>query len=158
MIKFYAFKGKSFISRLIKFWTRGPYSHIAVEVDGQLIEAWKFKDGLHWDYSSLSNHTPGTPYEVWVYDGLTPEQERYCKQFWTFLADIKAGYDFKGILGFVFKKVKDEQSKFFCSEGAIWPITKVKNWDRVRPYRVDPTRFVEIIQAAGAKLELKSKT
>ncbi len=147
----YAFNGISLLSKLITFWTRGPVSHIAVEVDGRLIEAWKFPDGLRWGYSDLSNHTPGTPYEVWELK-LKPEEEEVCRAFWTGLAKRKAPYDLMGVFGFVVKATTGDKEKWFCSEGAIYPLVKVKRWDRIRPWRVSPTRFVEIIQAAGARL------
>lgn len=62
------------------------------------------------------------------------------------------------VLGFVFKATHGSKKKWFCSEGAIWPIIKVKRWRRIKAWRVSPTRFVEIIEAAGGKLLAEGTT
>ena len=150
MLRFYAFKGKSFLSRLIRFWTRGEYSHIAIEIENKLIEAWKHGKKLCWGYSDLTNHTPKTPYEIWELP-LTPEEEDFCRIFYKSLADTSASYDLRGVFGFVFKVTEGDKRKWFCSEGAIYPLVVLRDWNKIKPWRVSPTRFIEIIQAAGGK-------
>jgi len=90
-VRFVAFKGLSLASKAIQFFTRSMgYSHIAflgptgmngkdlefdykndcpVNLTGKekLIECWPYKGNRwqEWSVSCMSNHTAGTPYEVW---------------------------------------------------------------------------------------------
>lgn len=156
-LKFVSFRGKSLTSKAIKFWTRSEYSHIAVQPFDDLpilIEAWPHKGGFKtwWDWSSLEQHTPGTPFEVWAID-VPIEVEKSCMNQYNKWAREKQSYDWRGIIGFVFKFVRDAKKGRFCSEGAIEPLAREMDWNRITPSHISPQNFVEIIQAAGAKIE-----
>ena len=151
-LKYAAFKGRSIFSDAINFYTRGEYSHIAINdwANDRLIEQWPHDGGFirSWmDYSSFDKHEPGTEYEIWtlevpnfVYD--------YCMTYYYDEADKKTAYDWKGIWNFVFKG-DDDKHKTFCSEAAVIPLCKSLNWNKIDPASVHPSFFVYLLQAAG---------
>lgn len=155
-LKFVAFHGKSFISKCIRYFTRSRlYSHIAVLLsdNGDLIEAWE-QSGMKAcvDWSNINKHTDGTKYEVW---GLEVDDFVYesCMQFYSNNARRRTGYDYKGVIGFIFKKaVKENPNKFFCSEFCIYPLCISKKWTTIKPHLVSPRDFVNIIEASGGRL------
>jgi len=154
LLRFVAFEGKSIASKLIKFHTRSSkYSHIAILVDGRLIEAWPHgKSMKSWiDYSDFNSHKPGTQYEIWGLSVPTKEYS-YCVDAWTQMAEDKVKYDWWGILGFLLKRTKDVESKMFCSEMAIKPLVEIKKLTSVKPFHISPEMFVCLIQAMGATL------
>ena len=132
---FYAFKGKSLLSRAIRYWTRGVYSHIAIHdpanSDNPLIEAWKFGREVRWGFSSLANHTPGTLYELWRLPSKGRAEYDFCLNFWRMLAHNNAPYDFGAIFAFIKRGSYTNNDRFFCSEGAIYPIFAWRNWNRI---------------------------
>lgn len=151
-IRFVAFKGISFLSRLIRFWTRSEYSHIAFLLEeGLLIEAWKFEDGLRWGYSSFNRHALGTPYEVWSLE-VTPYQALAVREFLAELAKDRTPYDLRGFLGFVFKN-RDSKRKYFCSEGCARALVEAGVWPSLDTWRVHPGYFVDLLKVGGAVLE-----
>lgn len=116
------FRGKSIVSKLIKWRTWGEYSHVAwIEPDGTIYESWHKKakgadrngvrKGLAGDL-----HTNGTPIDLYAVE-MTDRQhaafiaamERLCK-------DPEAKYAFRAVVtGFMLRKfIKD--AKLFCSE------------------------------------------
>jgi hypothetical protein len=163
-IRMVAFKGVSFVSKGIKFFTRSGdgYSHVAVLLeDGEtLLEAWPHNKKRPWkqwtDYSTFDNHTKGTPYEIWRIS-VTDEVYNACMSYYIHHADVKTPYDYAGVIGFIFKKVKDKVHKLFCSEYLIYPISKGCQWDKVIPSHVSPQNAVEIFQVFGGILEKEGK-
>ena len=155
-LMFVAFKGKSVISKTIRWFTRSmDYSHIAVMLpDGKLVEAWNHAGGFkQWvDYSAIEIHTPKTHYEVWSLE--VPEGVHdFCLNYYNHHAQAKTPYDYKGIIGFISKGKKHEnKNKLFCSELAISPVAHGLGWDRITPAHIDPETFIDIIQAAGGRL------
>lgn len=157
-LKFVAFKGKSWVSKCIRYFTRSPqYSHIAILVPGMkntLIEAWNHEGGMkQWtDFSAIRKHTPGTQYEIWTLE-VSEDVFKHCVNYYAHHAQQKTPYDYMGIIGFILKKtVKQNKKKLFCSELAITPLVEAKLWHKIIPSNTDPDRFVGIIQAAGAYL------
>ena len=151
-IRFAAFKGISWVSRLIRFWTRDEYSHVAYVDDldkDVLIEAWRFKDGFRWGWSSLNaNHRPGTPVEIWELE-VEDDQATAVRGFLRGLADEKVGYDWKGFFGFVFK-TEDWKEKYFCSEGCAKALTIAGVWpEDLKTYLVHPGYFVQLMKVCG---------
>jgi hypothetical protein len=150
-----AFRHDGPLSRLIRFCTRSDYSHIAICTDVAsmtLIEPWAHNGGVRqwWDYSDLRAHTPGTRFEIWELP-VTPDLHRYAMDFYHLLAVNRRRYDWRGVIGFEVQFIKQHSRGFFCSEGAIWPISHFCKYDRIKPERVSPADFVGLIQAMGGK-------
>ncbi len=157
-LKFVAFNSSGPVGTIIKFVTRSTrYSHIAVlDENGGLIECWPTRKNpfQHWMKSSFSNHKRGSQYEIWQL-GVDDMTYEFCRYRYLNMAQSKVRYDWRGCLGFVFKLVKDNPRRLFCSEGCIRPLVLYNNWNSIKPSHVSPQRFVELIQAAGGKLVQK---
>lgn len=107
------YQGKSKLSRLIRWWTRTPYSHAAwVCASGEVIEAW---DGGVRKVANLSaQHAPGTVVDVFDVEGLTTEKRAEVELFLD--SQLGKGYDVLGFLRFLFRGEDDDPDKWFCSE------------------------------------------
>ena len=155
-IRFACFNGTSLLSKAIRFTTRSrSYSHIAwvtgEEQSGKkLIECLNFGHGVkvYWDWSDYSNHANGTQVELWELEVSQPVFD-LCIMTFTSWAWRKLEYDWPGILGFIFKRVRGSKEGRFCSEGCIEPLVLSMLWSSINPEHVDPQSFVNIIQAAG---------
>lgn len=130
-IQVLSYKGKSFISKLIEWQTRSPYSHIAMRFTeavwvkhgeaekyinaGNVIEAWTGSVRLVDNISS--QHTPFTPVDVFEFvPALTRKEESVMASF--LVRQLGKPYDYVAICRFITREpvnhwVKD---KWFCSE------------------------------------------
>lgn len=107
------YKGRSWISRIIRWRTWSPYSHAAwLCRDGTVIEAWP--GGVQWVSGLLAQHKEQTTVEVYEIVGLTEEQRTRIETF--LVAQIGKPYDYLAILGFMLRKPLQEPSRWFCSE------------------------------------------
>jgi hypothetical protein len=68
-----------------------------------------------------------------------------------------AAYDWRGVIGFELKWVRENKKGFFCSEGAVYPFVKWRKLDRINPSHVSPINFIWILQAMGGKLVMTGK-
>jgi len=150
-VRFVFFKGISLLSRLIRFWTRSSISHVAYKAgDSELIEAWKFHDGVRWGVSDFSNHTPGTPWEEWEVD-VTDEMARRIDEGFRRLAGKKVPWDLSGVVGFVFK-CGDDPGSFFCSEGCVQVLQDAGVLPKgLEAWRFSPVLFREVLKVVGAR-------
>ena len=154
-IKFIGFRGVGLLSKAIRFVTRSPfYSHIGyIDHNGKLIECWPTPGNKMqaWGYSKLDHHHDGTPYEIWELQ-VDPVQAKYIDWFFYRLAVHRIKYDWTGAIGFVFKLVRERNDRFFCSEGCVAPLVQYLGWHTITPAHISPGNFINIIQAAGAKI------
>jgi len=153
-IRFLAFKGNSFISKLIKFWTRDEYSHIAyLSLDNQIIECWKFDFPLkiYWDFSSLKNHNKNTIIEIWSKE-VDGNKAILLDNFMKSLAYKKVKYDWLGLFGFVIK-CSDDKNRLFCSEGCAMGLVKSNIWPQLKTELIHPGYFVQLLKVSGFKKE-----
>jgi len=154
-VKFIGFRGIGLLSKAIRFFTRSPfYSHIAyLDKYGRVIECWPTPHNKMqaWTFSKMEHHHTGTPYEIWEME-VPAEVEKYTD--WTMyrFASMKIKYDWTGCIGFVFKLVKDNRNRLFCSEGCITPLIQSLNWKTITAEHVSPQNFINIIEAYGAKI------
>lgn len=155
-IRCISFEGRSLTSAVIRYVTRSKkWSHIAcLKSDGTIVECWPTAKNRFskWIYSSLENHTKGTPYTVWGLPATSAEVWKFDKE-----CDKVIGtkYDWIGLVGFVIRFIPHCVPRLFCSEGATELVKmstgRFAEWV---PFRTSPQDFVEIFNAAGAiKLE-----
>lgn len=160
-VRFVAFKGKSFVSKAIRFVTRSKkYSHIGfLDSKNYLIECWPSSTNCfqHWCYSCFADHSPGTKFEIWGLEVNNNQQFLIEKTLETY-AKKKTKYNWLGCLGFVFKFFGKRPNRLFCSEGCVTPLVKFLGWNSITPSHVSPQDFVELIEAAGAKLVRRGTT
>jgi len=136
-IKVAFYKGKgSWYSKLIRWWTKGRYSHTEIIIDGyqyssvEGIGVRKKKhhyDEREWDYVDIYNI-----------------DSRIIKEFYKLTFSSK--YDKIGILGFLVP-FKDRSDEWFCSE---WCSNALKisgykaMWDK-EPNKINPNRLYRIV-------------
>ena len=114
-MKILAYKGLSFISKAIRWQTRSPYSHIAVELDdGSVVEAWHVGGVAH-NRSFRAVHTKGT--EVDVFAIARKHDAIVMSDF--LLNQVGKKYDFGSIARFMSRRAEPHDEKWFCSELAM---------------------------------------
>ena len=107
-----AYKGVSLISKAIRWQTRSPFSHIAVELDDKtVVEAWH-KGGVVHTSSFRAVHTPGT--EVVAFNIIQPYNAYEVERF--LLDQVGKKYDFQSVFRFVSRRKAPANDKWFCSE------------------------------------------
>jgi hypothetical protein len=110
------YRGKSWVSRVIRAFNWSPYSHVAWidDADFSVIEAWH-PGGVSHVATPNVNHTPGTMVDIFTVHGEEPFQTEIIRQF--LLDQVGKKYDFAGIFGFVFRATRlQNKEKWFCSE------------------------------------------
>lgn len=109
------YRGKSLISKAIKWQTFGPYSHAAWWMrDGTVIEAWH-KGGVTHNDSPATIHTPGTEIDVFDFADPAAISHDIAEQF--LLDQVGKKYDFRPVLsGFTLRLNRNNPDKWFCSE------------------------------------------
>ena len=98
MIKFHFYKGKSLVSKLIKWRTNGTYSHVSIELDDIIYEAWvgSGASGVVKSTNPLYYHTPKTKY-----DTIEIPMSNY--RVWKTFLEHQVGkkYDYMAIISFL---------------------------------------------------------
>ena len=110
-----AYRGRSWISKAIRWQTRSKYSHIAIELnDGSVVEAWHV-GGVSHSKDFKEKHTKGTPVDAFAikmpFDVV--EAEAFL------LSQVGKKYDFGSILRFMSRRDEPKDNKWFCSELAV---------------------------------------
>jgi len=139
-MKILAYKGLSWVSKAIRWQTRSPYSHIAIELDdGSVIEAWHIGGVAH-NPSFRTVHTKGTPVDVFA----VMDKYNY-EDVVTFLLDqVGKKYDFGSIARFMTRRAEPHDDKWFCSELAMAGVSKggVDLLKRIPASHVSPGQMV----------------
>ncbi len=103
------FRGRGLISALIRWQTRGRYSHAALlQPDGRIIEAWQGA-GVRRKY--LNDWSGADIYDV---PGLTDKGWGIALQFAA--AQLGKRYDYRGVCRFVTRNQAPSNDRWFCSE------------------------------------------
>lgn len=137
MIQVLQYRGTSFISKAIKLFTWGVYSHTAIlnVKTGEIVEAWQ-GEGVRKVSLEQHRHTSGTKVDVFTLVGDADHQG-----IWEgMLARVGRGYDYRGIFGFLSHSAAQDKTKDFCSEAAFTEIEK--NGCRllnIESYKVSPS-------------------
>lgn len=134
------FNGASAISRAIKWFTWGPYSHAAWwhGFRGEVTEAWKggVRQCRVWE-----SHTPGTQIDLFIVDRATHDQLMDAESF--IVDQLGKPYDYMSVMRFVSRRSTASrwQTSWFCSEliFAGCAHAKVDLLARVPPSKVSPS-------------------
>lgn len=141
------FRGRGFVSRLIRWQTRSCYSHAALLLpDGRVVESWQ---GAGVRITRLEDWQ-----DVDVFDvaGMTPAQWERAIAF--ALRQVGHGYDYWAIVRFISRERMPENNRWFCSElvfaaiedGGVRLLERIKAWAvspgelRVSPLLIQRTR------------------
>ena len=126
--------GKGFVSALIRWQTRGDFSHaLILYEDGQtIIESWQ---GAGVREKKLGDETGITWFDVTA----TPEQWAQAVAF----AKLQLGhkYDWFGVVGFISRGRMPDNEAWFCSElvFASLEAAGVKLFERIEAWAVSPS-------------------
>lgn len=106
--------GDSFVSRLIRWWTRGQSSHTAIYVGSRRhLIAESLSKGNK--ITKLGKYLKkGITIWIYAYPSLTIEQMSLMKDYIYRTKHRK--YDWKGALRFVFRRIPENPNKDYCSE------------------------------------------
>ncbi len=155
------YRGKSLVSLLIRWISRGAYSHSAFRLDahseqiaykmqgrspfkrlhifaeGSVVEAWK--GGVKNSICLATLHSPGTPVDIFsLKEPLTDEEEL------TLLAilDSQIGepYSYLNVLRFITRRPGDEDGSWFCSEQVAQDFMDIRRplFERTQSWEVPP--------------------
>lgn len=132
------YRGKSFISKLIRWRTWSKYSHASWILDsGEVIEAWW--GGVRLKPCIDSDHTDRTQIDLFRIN-LTRRQREGVEEF--LMAQVGKKYDFRSIAKFVSRRaeVAADQDKWFCSELVFAALASVNRAPlaRVPAFKVSP--------------------
>jgi len=108
------YKGTSSMSRLIRWATWSQYSHAAWINDqsGQCIQAWRA--GVVSSRSFSEGHKPGTAVDFFSVRGEGSDESSAIESVLNL--ELGKSYDVAGILGFVIRRDRQNQDRWFCSE------------------------------------------
>jgi len=156
-VKFIFFEGRSFGSKLIKWFTRSKFSHVGLYINPhEIYEVYHLKHHLlkmTWHQSNLLAHTPFTKYVV-LSLCVSDEQYDTIMRFIKNLCKHNVNYDWKSIIYFVIKKKTKHNNKYFCSEGCMEAIKKAfpARFNDINSGEISPAVFYIILKAMGAKV------
>jgi len=138
-MKIALYKGKSWMSSLIKWQTRGVYSHAAVLFnDGTVVEAWQLGgQGVRLIKDLGDKHEKGTPVDIYEVQVSKPQYDA-IKEF--LLNQVGKKYDWTAIIRFLTKAKGDNPDKWICSElvFAAFAHAGIALLARTKPHEVSP--------------------
>lgn len=127
------FRGKGIISALIRWQTRGQFSHAALLMrDGRIVESWQ---GVGVRVHTLNNWEGVTKFDV---VGMTDEQFDVAINF--ALSKLGKSYDYWAIVRFISRKRMPNNDRWFCSELTVAALEHagIKLLERIEAYEVSP--------------------
>lgn len=150
MIEVLFFEGRSLVSKLIRWQTRSHVSHVALRLDGEVIEAWHvpFPRGRVYHHANMAEcmaiHDPMTRIEVLRPRCMTTERCRHISLGawrWARL-QVGAKYDLRMVLRFLPRlgEVPSTRTRWFCSElvEAAFEVGGMPLMKRIRASYVTP--------------------
>ena len=107
------FRGRGFISWAIRFQTRSPYSHAAVEISpGTIIESWQ---GAGVRQKHITDYRNVDAFTINFSPSTSPQYSP--KLLIEFLQrQIGLRYDYRSVFRFLSRRTAPSNSSFFCSE------------------------------------------
>ena len=157
MLKLYAYRGKSFISKFIQFWTKGCYSHVSIEVGSieqvpVTVEAWR---GFVRLGDPRPVHRSNPPIDVYTIN-LPILQQELMLHF--LLSQVNKRYDFLAMFDFMYSwrfmqkagiRLLQHRDKWFCSELIAAAFNTATNTLVFSSNLVSPTELVEKLKQRG---------
>lgn len=132
-------RDKSLVSRVIRFMTLSEFSHVAVQISGDIWEA-RMSEGVERTtlYEFRERHPVTVTRQVWV--------DTACATNWL-NRQVRKRYDWGGLFGFIAQRDWQNQQAWFCSELAAGVIAHCGNSARkLRTDRVTPRDLFNLIE------------
>ncbi len=139
------YKGRGFGSSFIKWFTfaKNGVSHVSL--------VFRFKDGKAFEIEALQGegviiHEPNKEGDfVELIAPLTQQQAWECYQYAH--SRIGSKYDWAGIYGFLRRKERHSEFKWFCSELVAWALWKAGYpLSRREPYQETPASVIDSLR------------
>lgn len=131
--KLLLFHGRGIISALIRWQTRGAYSHAALLMrDGRIVESWQ---GVGVRVKTLDDWTGVQAFDI---PSMTDTQWDEAIAF--AVSQTGRGYDYWAIARFVSRRRMPDNNRWFCSELVFeaFKSAGVNLFDRIEPWAVSP--------------------
>lgn len=137
MITFYFHSSNTVFGKAIKFFSRGQYTHVSIGVNGYIYEAREGKGVIR---RKADTDLKSVNY-VHFFDLDEKAVEEFLKK------QLGKGYDWLGVLSFVWRFIRQGRNVWYCSELALVALAKGKG---VKEYnqRQSPTDFYYITKIA----------
>lgn len=141
MVKIAFYKDKRHLfNRAVAWWTRGPYSHCELIIDGISYSSSIGDGGVR---SKVIDYRE----DRWdIYD--LPWVNSADAKAW-FEQHIGQSYDILGLVGFIIRRINGRRTRFFCSEACAESIGLTEGW------RFDPNTLASIVKCGLAKTTIK---
>jgi uncharacterized protein YycO len=103
------FRGRGILSTLIRWQSRGKYSHAAILLpNGRIVESWQ-GSGVR-----IKKLKDWRDIDAFAVPGMTTAQWDDAIEF--AIGQVGKGYDYLGVLRFVSRRPSPENERWFCSE------------------------------------------
>lgn len=127
------FRGRGIISTLIRWQSRGPYSHAAILLpDGQIVESWQ-GSGVR-----TKRLTDWTDIDAYLIPEMSRGQWKTAIRY--ALSQVGKKYDYLGVARFVTRRPSRDNDKWFCSELVYRALQEagINLFERIEPWAVSP--------------------
>jgi len=158
-IEFIFIEGKSFWSKMIEFFTRSKFSHVAYINDkDEVVTTGETRHGNCWHYEDIKTFVEregeGSKYIIL---GLDVDHVRYLcvNHYMNSLAKRKVRYNWLGVIAFVLKLRRISDKKKFCSQGCMDAIQMCFGNlcdSNIKAQYVSPEMFYMVLRAMGANI------
>lgn len=139
--------GGGMISRLIRWFTWGRWSHVAIRMpEGDVIEAKEFRGVIRREVT----------YEQKEIVSVTVTPEQYAVFETALRSQLGKSYDWRAILGFVFRRDWERTDYWICSELVAWALKQANvNVVHEKRWRIDPTALYMYLLSSGGQIIAK---
>lgn len=130
---------------LIRWWTKSPYSHCEVIIDGLMFSAHPREGGTR--FAAIPNMSPDDWDILYVPTG--PTEDRMLLDFCH--AELGCKYDWFGIIfSQIIRLQREHKSKWFCSEVCAAVIQRLGLMRNAKPCTFSPGKLHKRLREAGA--------
>ena len=148
-VGFYRGNGEPIFCTLVRWWTRGAYSHAEL-IHGDYSYSASFKDGgvrakpVVRDAGGILLQIDGYPASDWDIFDLVGFDEGAALEW--FRAHNGAPYDLLGLLGCVIRAVGSERGAYYCSESVACSLGFAEAW------RLDPSTLAAVLRRQASSV------
>lgn len=134
MITIHFYKSDTEAGKLIRLFTGGRVNHVSVEVDGWFYEALMYKG-----FVKRQTTNRKAIVESFIFQQSRPDITEWLDR------QVGKGYDWLGVLSFIWVFLKQKKGKWFCSENAMVVFCKIIGYTDY-DQRKTPRQLLELIE------------
>lgn len=134
-------KGEGFVAKMIRLWTRGPYSHVELVFSDMVAFSCAQTDSMH---TRFQNIYFDTKYWTLVDVNVSEEDEKKIRTWCE--SEVGCAYDWTGIILSQFIPFGyQSKTKWFCSEVCVAALQQVGLFPKIKAWRVSPNKLYKLI-------------